>query len=423
MKISTSVIAIAVAGFAVSAPASAQIYGKAQKKDPEEEVVKPAEVTLPSGRKATLSQKAGAAIVELQKAVTAKDAAAIPAKLAAAQQAAKSNDEKYLVALLQVQAAMDANDMAGIEAGTVALQASGSAANEEVASRWAELGRRLRAANQMDQAASALDKALALNPNHVPSLKMLGLTREAQGRKAEAVAAIQKALASAKASGQAVPEDEYKYAVAMAHTAKLPIAYAAARDWVAAYPTSKNWHDALRVHREIAVPKGDLLIDNMRLAAATGGLETEAEFHQFASALVARGLTAEAKAVLEAGAAAKKIDLSSPVFKEFAAARSKPQTRAQVDAAAKSALAGASAKAAIDAGDAYYGLGAYAEAAAAYQAALSKSGVDSNLANLRLGMALARSGDKAGATAALNAVGGVYGDVAKYWLVWTASRA
>jgi hypothetical protein len=53
-----------------------------------------------------------------------------------------------------------------------------------------------------------------------------------------------------------------------------------------------------------------------------------------------------------------------------------------------------------------------------YRQVLSKPGADKDVANLHLGMALARAGDKAGATAALKAVGGSRGDIAKYWLVY-----
>ena len=74
-------------------------------------------------------------------------------------------------------------------------------------------------------------------------------------------------------------------------------------------------------------------------------------------------------------------------------------------------------------GDAYLGYGEYAKAAELYRAALTKSGVDTNLANLRLGIALARSGDKAGATAAFNAVTGPRADIAKYWLLYLSTRA
>jgi len=72
--------------------------------------------------------------------------------------------------------------------------------------------------------------------------------------------------------------------------------------------------------------------------------------------------------------------------------------------------------------DAYYGYGDYAKAAELYRAALGKSGVDKDLANLRLGMALARSGDKAGASSSLNAVGGNQADVARLWKVYIATR-
>ena len=76
----------------------------------------------------------------------------------------------------------------------------------------------------------------------------------------------------------------------------------------------------------------------------------------------------------------------------------------------------------MEAGDTLYGLGAFAEAAPLFKAAVAKGGVDANLANLRLGMALARAGDKAGAAAALNAVAGPQANVAKYWLIWVNSQ-
>jgi hypothetical protein len=69
-------------------------------------------------------------------------------------------------------------------------------------------------------------------------------------------------------------------------------------------------------------------------------------------------------------------------------------------------------------GDRYYAMGRYAKAVDAYRQALGKSGVDANVANLHIGMALARSGDKAGATAAFNAVTGPRADLAKYWLMY-----
>jgi hypothetical protein len=60
----------------------------------------------------------------------------------------------------------------------------------------------------------------------------------------------------------------------------------------------------------------------------------------------------------------------------------------------------------------------YAKAAELYRQAIGKPGVDPNVANMHLGIALARSGDKAGATTAFNAVTGNLAGIAKYWLIY-----
>jgi hypothetical protein len=52
-----------------------------------------------------------------------------------------------------------------------------------------------------------------------------------------------------------------------------------------------------------------------------------------------------------------------------------------------------------------------------YKLALQKGGVDAAEVNTRIGIALARSGDKAGAEAAFNAVQtGKRADLVKFWL-------
>ena len=51
------------------------------------------------------------------------------------------------------------------------------------------------------------------------------------------------------------------------------------------------------------------------------------------------------------------------------------------------------------------------------------SGADVATANLRLGMALAMSGDKAGAETALKAVTGPKASLAQFWLAYANSRA
>jgi tetratricopeptide (TPR) repeat protein len=83
----------------------------------------------------------------------------------------------------------------------------------------------------------------------------------------------------------------------------------------------------------------------------------------------------------------------------------------------------ANGKALMRIGDNYAALGDYARAVEAYKLAMAKPDGDAALANLHIGIALARSGDKAGATTALNAVTGARAGIAKYWLTYLAQKA
>jgi tetratricopeptide (TPR) repeat protein len=436
MKTSTYALAIALAGIATSVPAEAQYSGRQEqpaiRAQSGSDIKK--DETLPqgipgsgpmstTGRKLDISKGAQKAILELQNAVNANDVANIPAKLAAAKAVAKTNDDKFVIASNQTKAALAANDLAGINVGIEAMQASGSADSADIALRFADLGKRYQKAQQVAQAAVAYERALSIDPNSPSALSLLAGIRDTQGRKADAVALMQKSFAASKARGQKVAEGNYKFAARLAYDARSPLAADITREWVTDYPTSTNWRDALRIYRDINGLQGDMKIDTLRLARAANSLAGEADYYGLASELAAKGYVAEAKAVIAEGGAKQAIDLRKPAFTQLSAKVAKAPTRAAVDASAKAAIAGGSGKAAMNAGDALYGFGAYAEAATAFKAALGRPGVDASLANLRLGMALARAGDKAGATAALNAVTGPQAGIAKYWLIWLRAQA
>jgi tetratricopeptide (TPR) repeat protein len=124
----------------------------------------------------------------------------------------------------------------------------------------------------------------------------------------------------------------------------------------------------------------------------------------------------EAKAVLAEGLAAGKIKASDPVIQDIQKALAGKASPTAAELASREAAAKV-ANAYLRVGDAYYGAGNYQKAAEMYRSALDK-GADTNLANLRLGEALARAGDKAGASAALGKVGGAQADIAKFWLIY-----
>ena len=154
---------------------------------------------------------------------------------------------------------------------------------------------------------------------------------------------------------------------------------------------------------------------------AAGALTTPGDYSLFLEAAADQSNYNEAQAVVNAGVAAHVINPADSRFKgDIAALNAKPKaTAADLETATRMAT---SAKALLGIGDRYYGMGDFAHAADLYRQAKAK-GVDPDLANLHLGMALARSGDKAGATAAFNAVTGARADIAKFWLAYVQQHA
>ena len=415
----------------VAMPASAQRLGRDKPRDAQPDdmsrnvqttTTTTTGPTTTTGRKLDISKGAQKAIVDYQTAVNANDVANMPAKLAAARAVAKTNDDKFIIASLQTKAALNAKDNAAIQAGIEAMQASGSSENPDIAARYSDLGKRFKAAGQVDQAVVMLGKSLAIDPNYVAALINLAAIKDSQGQKAEAVALMQKSFLASKANGVKVEEGNYKFAAGLAYAQRLPLANDLARQWFAAYPSPASLRDSIRIYRDLNRPAQPQLIDMLRLGRADSALSGETDYFALASALVNAGKLAEAKTLLVEARTAPNVDATKSAFADLVKRSAAAPTRAAIDASAKAAMTGANGKAMIDAGDGLYGVGAYAEAVPLYRAALTKGG-DPGLANLHLGMALARSGDKAGATAALNAVTGINTDIAHYWLMWLASKA
>ncbi len=420
----SSKLAIAVAVVAIATPAAAQrmpVGGSSSNKKAVEgakpqmdDEAKDEGATSTTGRKLTVSKEAQKSILALQTAVNAKETAAIPGLVAEALKVAKTADDKFIIGSNQARAALMANDLTGLKAGLDLMAGSGSGENATLSMNYADLGKRLVAAGRTADGITSFEKAIALDANNVAALALLADQKSRAGDKAGAVALMQRSFAASKASGAKVAEGNYKFAANLAFESKLPAANDIAREWAGAYPSPESWRGAVTIYRGISQPRGQQLADMYRLARAANGLKGESDYHGYMSTLVALGALSEAKSVLAEAAAAPNIDMSKTQFKDIAAKTAKAPTRAAIDAQAKAA---ATPAALLSSGDALYGVGAYAEAAAQYRAALAKGG-DADLANLHLGMALARAGDKAGAATALKSVGGTQAAVAKYWLMY-----
>lgn len=421
MKIMTRA-AVALLAASAATPALAQ-YGQtpAQKATAPKASAQTAEQQQPANT-IKPSSKALKALIELQKAVNANDTANIPARISEAQAVASTKEDRYLIAQLQLKAAVAAKDNAGMASAVDAIAASGIAGPGHVAQLYQALGSTHYEAKRFDQAAAAFERALALEPNNGNLLVNLGETRFAQGRKADAITVFERAIQARTAAGQKAEEALYRRALSIAYDAGLPNAAEIGRQWIAAYPSPQSWRDAIAVYRNTAKPDVEGTLDLLRLMQATGALSQPDDYNLFVTAAADQSNFNEAQAVVDAGIAAKQIDPSSAMFRDtIAALKTKPKaTAADLAAASKTAMSG---MALLRIGDRYYAMGDYQKAVELYRQAAGKPGVDKNVANLHIGMALARAGDKPGATAALNAVSGTRAEIAKFWQLYVQKLA
>ena len=406
MKLVTTTALALVAAFA-AAPAAAQNKQA------------PAEQAQP---KVTPSKGALKAIVELQDAVQKNDAANIPAKVAAAQAVATTKEDKYLIGRLQLTAAIAAKDNAATAAAIDSMAASGFLEPTKSAALYVGLGGTYFNNKEYPQAAAAYQKAMSLDPSNPEAPAFLGESLFNQGQKAAAAAAFQRAVQVRNASAQKADEALLKRAVAVAYDAQSPIAMDLARQWVSAYPSAGSWSDAIAIYSNLSHPDVEGTLDLYRLMQLTGSLKTGGAYAQFARAAAEQNNFNEAQAVFDAGVAANLINPKSSDYSDLVQGlKAKPRaTAADLETATKQAANG---NALVRIGDRYLAMGNQAKALELYKMAIAKPGTDLAVANLHLGMALAKAGDKAGATAALNAVTGPRADIAKLWLTYVSQKA
>ena len=361
-------------------------------------------------------------IVELQKAIQANDAAAYPVALAAAKAAATTNQDRYIIARLQLNKAFAEKDTVSMKQAIDDIAGAQVLDSPTVAKLYTGLGSSLYSAKQFDQAAAAFERGLALDPANIDSMTNLAESRFAMGRKAEAVPLLQKVVATRIAAGQKPDEALYRRLFEIAYDSKLPVSVEVGKQWVAAYPNTTSWRNALAVYQNVNKPGVEEVLNLLRLMRATGSLSNPADFSLYATAAADQGNYVEAQAVIDEGLAKQAINANDRLIKEIIdGLKGKPKaTAADLAEATKDAK---TATAYLRIGDRYFGLGDYAKAIELYRLAEGKPGADANLINMHLGMALARSGDKAGATAAFKKVTGPNAAIAQYWTIYVNQQA
>jgi tetratricopeptide (TPR) repeat protein len=419
MKILHAAVSIAALTAATAASAQAYGYSKPQTNSAQADSQGNADSSQAKSQKAAPkpSGKAMKSIIALNNAATGKDAAAFAAALPEAKANAANAGDNYLIGMLMMNMAIGANDVPGMAAAVDQIAQSGYLPTAEVAGLYQSLAGTLNSAKQPEQAAAALQKGLALDPNNLDLMTSLAETDFSANKVADGIIVLRKAIALKAAAEGKAPENYYKRGVGMAYGAKLPVAMDLTREWVAAYPNPDSWHNALAIYQNMTQRTPALSLEIYRLMAATNSL-TAQDYVVYAASAFDAGNYVESQAALDAGIAAGKIRADSADAKDVLdALKAKPKaTAADLEVAAKSVT---DAKGRMRVGDRYLGMGNYAEAIALYRAADGQPGIDQDLLKLHLGAALARSGDKAGAKAVFQTVGGAWKPMATYWLLYT----
>ncbi len=367
-------------------------------------------------------------LADAQKKQQAGDAAGALAVLAQADALPEKNsDDIYMIAMMRLNSAIAVKDNAQIEKALEGALATGRVAPEDAVKFRRNLGAFALQRNDYAKALSEFEQVLAANPNDPDLMVEVAEMQRRQGQDQKAIATMNQAIAAKQSAGAKADETWYRRALAIAYDKKLPAEIVSTSEaLLKAYPTATNWRDVMVIYRDGAKFDDQGNLDILRLMRANSALTGERDFAEYAETATLRGYPGEAKAVLDEGVAKGALQSTKPFVKELLASVSPKVSadKASLPGLEKEAAAAKTGKAAMGTADAYLGYGDYAKAATLYKLALSKGGVDADIVNTRLGFALGKTGDKAGAQAALNAVTKApRNQLAKYYLVWLGNQS
>lgn len=276
-------------------------------------------------------------------------------------------------------------------------------------------------------ASAQLDYAKTLGYDAIDATMLRGDIALRRNKPKEARPYFQEAMARQRASGQAIPAAWYDRSISLAYQAgdwqEVGALY---RERLTHFDSPQEWRSALANYLTAPGMDSQVQLDLYRLQAANGAMASERDYQTYAQLAEKTGYSAEAKAIIEAGRAAGKLTPTQAVTAQLMKSVTPKAAKeiASLPAAAKKAAGASTGSAAVAVGDTYFSLAQFPQAAAQYELALKKGGVDQAKVNARLGVALARSGNLPGSKAALAQVTtGNWANVAGFWSVWVDQQS
>lgn len=414
-------LTLALAGGAISAPAMA-----AKKEDKKG-----------GAPKLNVSPDVIKALQTVQAAAAKNDFAGAKAALADADSKAKSNDDKYQIGAIKLNTSIAAKDSAmqsealaqmldsGLTPPDQVGQFNAVAADQAMQAKNYDLAiQRAQAAAQAGYKPEAVNATLAqayfgkagtANPSAEP----------ARGLNQKGLAALKAAADATKAAGGQVPAQWYQIGVSRAAAARLPEVTEWATLAYQAAPNGENLRTLIRLFQQsnpnITTREN---LDVLRLMAASGGLVVAGDFLEYGEMASKTGIYGEVKSAIDQGRAKGVLKGTAGADLYQTAAPKIAGDKASLGSAEADARKAATGKIAAATADAYLGYGDYAKAAAMFDLAKQKGGVDADEVNTRMGIAKALGGDVASAKAAFQSVqAGTRKKIADLWLAYLATKA
>ncbi len=413
-RISTAALAAAImvsgAGVLVVAPAIA--------KDKKEEAAKGPQI----------SKEVAVPINAAKTAILAKDYATAEPELAKADAAAKTDDEKYYASYLRY--AMEAGKAQAAAGPTGNLDTSKMLPPLDAVIANPKTPADVRPQVEFTRATIAYDAK-----DYALAVKMFSAAQQHGSQEPKLTYFLAQAKSATgdnsdmdklAASGAPQSDDFYKAGIGRAKAAgQRDQELIWLKRWLVASPKGTTWNLVLANYAlgPTSMAKLDKrqMVDLFRLMRQTNSLVDQDYYEDYAQKAFDVGLPDEAKSVIAEGKAKGKIAGNGNSNIQALNSQSNAQVASEGSFEALERKASASASGALSAqtGDAYLSRSNYPKAIELYKQALSKGAANADEVNTHLGIALALSGDKAGAKAAFAAVKvAPRSEMAGFWTTW-----
>jgi len=337
---------------------------------------------------------------------------------------AVSVDEQIAAGGLLYNAAIKLKDPALQLQGMELMLASGKVPLDQVA-RYNFIAYQLSSDQKVyEKARKYLQEAINLNfsSQGVTTAELriaLAETFFAEDRYKEGLAYLDDAIKDRKRVNQPVEERWYRRGLTVAYNNQIvPEAYDFTLGWVAAFPSSDNWRDAINLTRNLNNYQGQEMLDLMRLGVKVDALRDKQDYIIYVESADPRRLPLEVKNLIEqayAEGTVSRDDIFLADSLSTANGRIDADRRELPSLEADAGADGATARTVVAAGDAFLSYGEYGKAARFFEKSLTMPGVDIQRSLTRLGIAQVSLGQHDVALATFAKVEGARLPIARLW--------